>query len=105
MRKLIALAARDQGIPVKVLANGNSSDLTKRFTEAINESLTYAQAHPDEVRQILGTYTQVATDVREKMTLPGWSAQLNRPAIETLAGLALEDGLIKKQADLGALLP
>ena len=34
-------------------------DLVKRFTEAMNESLAYADAHPDEVRAVLGTYTKI----------------------------------------------
>ena len=34
-------------------------DLVKRFTEAMNESLAYADAHPDEVRAALGTYTKI----------------------------------------------
>jgi hypothetical protein len=34
-------------------------DLVKRFTEAMTESLAYADAHPDEARQVLTTYTQI----------------------------------------------
>jgi NitT/TauT family transport system substrate-binding protein len=80
-------------------------DLAKRFTEAVNESLKYAEEHPDEARQILGTYTQISEAVRAKITLPGWSSEINRASIEQIAGLALQDGLIKKAADVGALLP
>jgi NitT/TauT family transport system substrate-binding protein len=83
----------------------SNPDLVKRFTEAMKESLAYADAHPDEARQIIGTYTQIAPDVIAKMTLPKWPADINRQAVQTLADLALSDGLLTKPADLNALLP
>jgi NitT/TauT family transport system substrate-binding protein len=80
-------------------------DLVKRFTEAINESLDYTQTHPDEARAIVKTYTQIPADVVAKMTLPRWSTSINRDSVAQLAALALQDGLIKKPADLPTLLP
>ncbi len=80
-------------------------DLVKRFTEAMKESLAYADAHPDEARAIIGTYTQIAPDVIAKMTLPKWPADINRQSVQTLADLALSDGLLTKAADVNALLP
>jgi NitT/TauT family transport system substrate-binding protein len=83
----------------------SSPDLVKRFTDAINESLTYAREHPDEARDILKSYTKIPADVLPKITLPAWPADLNRESISTLAQLAQQDGLISKPADLAALLP
>jgi NitT/TauT family transport system substrate-binding protein len=83
----------------------SNPDLVRRFTEAMKESLAYADAHPDEARQIIGTYTQIAPDVFAKMTLPTWPADINRPAVQTLADLALSDGLLTKAAALNALVP
>jgi NitT/TauT family transport system substrate-binding protein len=80
-------------------------DLVKRFTEAMTESLAYADAHPDEARQVLTSYTQIDEAVIQKLTLPKWPAQINRASVETLAGLAVKDGLVTKQPDLAALLP
>ena len=80
-------------------------DLVKRFTEAMQESLAYADSHPDEARQIIGTYTQIAPDVIAKVTLPKWPADINRDSLETMADLAVEDGLLKEAPDLNALLP
>jgi NitT/TauT family transport system substrate-binding protein len=80
-------------------------DLTRRFTEAINESLSYAQSHPDEARNILKSYTKISADLLPKITLPDWPSELNRDSINTIATLARQDGLISKPADLGALLP
>jgi NitT/TauT family transport system substrate-binding protein len=70
----------------------NDPDLVKRFTEAMTESLAYADAHPDEA-------------VIKELTLPKWPAEINRASVETLATLAVQDGLVTKQPDLAALLP
>lgn len=80
-------------------------DLVKRFTEAMNESLAYADKNPDEVRQILGTYTQITEDVRTALTLPKWPATIDRDAVNKLAELSVEYGLIKAKPDVDSLLP
>ncbi len=80
-------------------------DLVRRFTAAMQESLSYADSHPDEARQIIGTYTKIAPEVIEKVTLPKWPAEINRDSLQTMADLAVEDGLIDKAPDLNALLP
>jgi NitT/TauT family transport system substrate-binding protein len=79
-------------------------DLVKRFTEAMNESLRYADTHPDEVRKILATYTKIPADVIAKMTLPKFPTEVNRASVEELAKLAKQDGLVTKQPDVDALL-
>jgi NitT/TauT family transport system substrate-binding protein len=80
-------------------------DLVKRFTEAMTESLAYADAHPDEARQVLTSYTQIDEAVIKELTLPKWPAEINRASVETLATLAVQDGLVTEQPDLAALLP
>jgi NitT/TauT family transport system substrate-binding protein len=80
-------------------------DLVKRFTDAMKESLAYADAHPDEVRAVLSTYTKIAPDVAAKMTLPKFPAEINRQSVQTLADLAHGDGLLPKAPDVNALLP
>jgi len=83
----------------------SNPDLVKRFADAMTESLRYADAHPDEVRQVLGTYTQISADVSGKIALPKWPTDINRQSVQTLADLAVGDGLIDKAPDLNALLP
>ncbi|MEV2216761.1 ABC transporter substrate-binding protein [Streptomyces sp. NPDC050997] len=80
-------------------------DVVKRFQEATAESLAYADAHPDEVRAIVTTYTKIPAAVLERVTLPKWPAEANRPSIEALAKLGQEDGLFKTAPDLDKLLP
>jgi NitT/TauT family transport system substrate-binding protein len=80
-------------------------DVVTKFTEAMTESLAYADAHPDEARQVLTSYTQIDEAVIAKLTLPKWPAEINHQSVETLATLAVQDGLVTKQPDLAALLP
>jgi NitT/TauT family transport system substrate-binding protein len=80
-------------------------DLVKRFTEAINESLAYADAHGDEVRQVVGTYTKIDQQTLAGMTLPKWPAEINRASVEKLAELGQADNVFPKAPDLGKLLP
>jgi NitT/TauT family transport system substrate-binding protein len=87
----------------KLLAD--QPDLVKAFTDAMNESLAYADSHPDDVRAVIGDYTKIDPAVRAKLTLPKWPAEINRPSVETLARLGTQDGVISGSPDLGKLLP
>lgn len=80
-------------------------DLAKRFTEAVEESLRYAQGHPDEVRATVGTYTQISETVRIMMILPTWPEEINRASLETLASLGRRDGIFPRPPALDELLP
>jgi NitT/TauT family transport system substrate-binding protein len=81
-----------------------NKDVLDRFVRAINKSLDYAQGHPDEVRQIVPTYTKIPKDVAAKMKLPQWSSDLNEPSIQQTVDLAQKYGFIKDKPDLGELI-
>jgi NitT/TauT family transport system substrate-binding protein len=83
----------------------SNPDLVKRFTEAMQESLSYANDNPGEAREIIGTYTQIDPAVIAKVTLPKWPAEINRESVEKLADLAKEDELLTNPVDVNALLP
>ncbi|WP_212998369.1 ABC transporter substrate-binding protein [Winogradskya consettensis] len=84
---------------------GKDPDLVKRFSEAIDESLAYAAAHPDEVRDIIGTYTPITDVVRTAMILPNWPHDINRGSLQRLATLGTEDGIFTGTPQLDQLLP
>ena len=85
---------------------GEDADLVKRFTEAINESLTYADGHPDEVRAVLGSYTKIDEKTRAGLTLPKWPTEINKASIDTLAKLGGQDGIFDGATpDVAKLLP
>lgn len=82
-----------------------SPDLVTRFTEAIKESLQYAESHPDEVRDVVGTYTPINDTVRIGMILPNWPQDINRASLDKVAQLGATDGIFKKAPALDQLLP
>jgi NitT/TauT family transport system substrate-binding protein len=80
-------------------------DLVTRFTEAMNESLAYADTHPDEVRAILPAYTKISADVIPNLVLPKWPAEINRESVEKIATLAEKEKILPNKPDIEALLP
>jgi NitT/TauT family transport system substrate-binding protein len=84
---------------------GSNPDLVRRFTEAMKESLAYADSHPDEARDVISTYTEIDPKVIQQLTLPKWPADINRDSVQTLAQLARQDGTLTTEPDVAALLP
>lgn len=82
-----------------------SPEVVKKFQEATAESLAYADSHPDEVRQIVTTYTKIPASVLARVTLPKWPAEADRASIEALEKLGERDKLFKTTPDLDKLLP
>ncbi|MFV2010172.1 MULTISPECIES: ABC transporter substrate-binding protein [unclassified Micromonospora] len=80
-------------------------ELVENFQEAMAESLSYANAHPDEVRTVLRSYTDIDQAILDAMTLPMWPAEINRASIERVAELGLADSVFDAEPDLDALLP
>ncbi|GAA1454489.1 ABC transporter substrate-binding protein [Nocardiopsis tropica] len=70
---------------------------------ALQESFAYAEANPDEVRRILGEYTEIDGAALTDIRLPRWPEAVDEESVGVLADLMLEDGLIGTEADLAAL--
>jgi NitT/TauT family transport system substrate-binding protein len=81
-----------------------NADTVDRFVRAINKSLEYSQAHPDEVRKVLLDYTEIPPEAAEAIKLPIWRTDLNEPTIEKLSALSKKYGLIEEEPDLGELI-
>ena len=73
-------------------------DLAKAFRDAINESLTYAQGHPDEVRALLPAATR-------NIRLPIWSPVVDRDKLVQLAKYTKEFGVIDSLPNMTKLVP
>jgi NitT/TauT family transport system substrate-binding protein len=72
--------------------------LFRKFRTAINRSLTYAQSHPSEIRELLPAGTQ-------NVRLPIWSPLIDRAKLRTLASYTREFGVIDKLPNLTQLVP
>jgi len=72
--------------------------LAKAFHTAINQSLAYAQAHPDEIRALLPAALQ-------NIRLPIWSPIIDRDKLLQLAKYAKEFDVISTLPNLTQLVP
>ncbi|MCF6471706.1 transporter substrate-binding domain-containing protein [Nonomuraea sp. MG754425] len=98
-------AADDLTVAMYFTTGRTDPDLTGRFTAALRKSLEYADAHPDEVREALKTYTKIAPEVIAKIYLPKWPAEVNKASVQTIADLAAADGVLKEKIDVSTLMP
>lgn len=80
-------------------------ELVSSFQKAMNKSLEYSQNNPDEVRAIVGTYTEMDVAVLAKMVLPTFRTDFSREAAEKLGQKATEYGTLSQEPDLDTLLP
>jgi NitT/TauT family transport system substrate-binding protein len=83
---------------------GESRDVVDRFVRAMQKSLDYASSHDDEVRAIVGTYTEIPQEVVDKMKLPVWKSDLNEPTIEQTIEAATKYGFIDEAPSLDDLI-
>ena len=72
--------------------------LAAKFRAAINESLTYSQSHPDEIRALLPPATQ-------NVRLPIWSPLVDRSKLIQLAKYTKEYGVIATLPNFAKLVP
>lgn len=75
-----------------------------RFVAAVNESLEYAQSHPDEVRETIPKYLKIPAQAADSMTLPIWGTDLHADTIELQAQAAVKYGRIKKAPAMSELI-
>ena len=79
-------------------------EVVKRFTAAINKSLTYASEHPDEARATLLTYTKIDKAIADKLNLPLWTPRIDRESMNVLADMVVQDKMVTSKPDIDALL-
>lgn len=70
----------------------------KNLQAAINESLDYAQKHPDEVRGQLPKFTKLGPDVAAKLILPRYMTAIPRESVEMFSKTGQEFGMLSKPA-------
>lgn len=83
----------------------DKAELTEKFTRAMNKSLEYAQEHPEEVRDIVGTYTKIDEATRAEMILPRYRVEFSEEAFRTLGDAAAKYGTLTKAPNADDLLP
>lgn len=82
----------------------DNADVVKRFTRALNRATEHAADHPDEVREIIGTYTEIPPELIAKIKLPRWDSQLRRESVQLQADLTRRYGIIEEPPNLDELI-
>jgi NitT/TauT family transport system substrate-binding protein len=83
---------------------GQNEGVAERFARAMNRSLDYTQAHPDEARKAVIGYTEIPAPVARQMKLSLWSSDLNPDSIELIAGEAEKFGFVEDKPSVDELL-
>jgi NitT/TauT family transport system substrate-binding protein len=79
-------------------------ELVEAFQTAMNRALEFCQENPDEVRRVIGTYTQMPPELVESLALPVYRTEVNQDALAALGAAAVEYGTLTAEPDLDALL-
>ena len=79
-------------------------DLVEAFVGAMNRSFEYAQAHPDEIREISMTFTKMTAEQLDTIRLATYTSEFHRDAIEQLGEAAVKYGILDSLPDLTKLL-
>ncbi|MFG1923280.1 ABC transporter substrate-binding protein [Cryptosporangium sp. NPDC048952] len=78
--------------------------LFEAITAAIDESLTYAQSHPDDVRTQVTEYAKVAPDVAKTITLPTFAPDVPEASVKNFSALAKQFGMTTKDVSYDDLV-
>lgn len=73
-------------------------ELFRNIRAAIDESLVYAQQHPDAVRKQLPKFTKLSPAMASRLILPTYSTAIPRESVEIFSKYAREFGMINKPA-------
>lgn len=79
-------------------------DIVEAFARAMKRSHEYANENPDEVRDIVGTYTQISPELREQMTINYYPTEFNGDAMQDLADATEQYGPADNVVDVSQLL-
>ncbi len=79
-------------------------EVVDRFAQAIHRSFDYAAAHPEAVRRVIPSFTEIPAPVARRIKLPDFSRYTDTSTIELTADLAQKYGYIKEKPDLSELV-
>jgi NitT/TauT family transport system substrate-binding protein len=80
-------------------------ELVEDFVAALSESIDYANENPDQVREVIPTFTSLSPEQVADVFYPRWTTDINEDAIQTIAELMVEDGVLTAEPDVSSLLP
>ena len=79
-------------------------DVIDRFDRAVNRAYDYAESHPEEIREVLATYTAIPSDVAKEMRLPDFSRLTDTSTLDLTVTLAKKYGYIDTEPDISQFI-
>lgn len=77
-------------------------EIVADFRRAIEAAVRYAEAHPDEVREVIPLFTKVPADIAHKMKLPSFKSEFSRDGWQKWADVLRKEGAVKDDVDVSA---
>jgi NitT/TauT family transport system substrate-binding protein len=81
-----------------------NKNVVDRFARAVHKSFDYAAAHPEAMREVIPTFTEIPPKVARRISLPDFSAYTDTSSITLAADLAKKYGYIKDKPNLSELV-
>lgn len=78
-------------------------ELVRSMTEALNETLEYADANPDAVRAAASDVVKMEPDLLAKVRMEEFGSDLRSEQVTKIGELMVEDGLLKNEPDIDGL--
>ena len=79
-------------------------ELVKKFQTAMRKSHEYAEANPQEVREVIAEYTDIDPKLLEQIVLNGFPTTFDREAVRELGKAATKYGTLSEEPDLDGLI-
>jgi NitT/TauT family transport system substrate-binding protein len=109
---LVGYTSKDSvpGLPTQYIFTSaqlakSDPELVADMTAALEETLTYADENPDEVRDAAAELTSVPREALDAIKIDAFGTDLRLDQITRVGELMLQEGWIEKKPDLDALLP
>ena len=79
-------------------------ELIKRFKEAITEAGNYANAHPNEIRELIPTFTKVTAEIANEFVIPLYNPDVNVASLEAMLPEMVSLEMISKDFDVNSVI-
>lgn len=80
-------------------------EMVEEFVAAVDEITAFAQENPDRVRETLTTFLEMDEALAQKVLIEDFGAEMDEEAMQSLADLSLEYGLLNEPVDMEKLMP
>jgi NitT/TauT family transport system substrate-binding protein len=82
----------------------NKPELIKNFVAAMTAAGNYANAHPNEIRELIPTFTKVTPEIANQFVIPLYNPDVNVDSLKAMLPEMQELDMISKSFDVSSVL-